>query len=116
MFSLLYLHAVCMPVYHRPHFLKDKASNYSHWSSTLDCPSVFKIYNRLATALVTFESLWYNHWKQNIDLAKNGLKATLFVHHPETHEILVNADEKLVQVTLVKHNLLKHIEIAPPYI
>ena len=53
-----------------------------------------QIYNRLATALVTFESLWFTHWKQSIDHAKNGLKATLFVLHPDTKDILVNADEK----------------------
>ena len=53
-----------------------------------------KIYNRLATALVTFESLWFAHWKQSIDQARSGLRATLFVLHPVTGEIMVNADEK----------------------
>lgn len=59
-----------------------------------DFSRIVKLYNRLATALVTFESLWFTHWKQSIDHARNGLRATLFVHHPETKEIMVNADEK----------------------
>ena len=50
----------------------------------------------MATALVTFEGLWFNLWKSNIEYAKNGLKATLFITHPDTNEFLVNADEKYV--------------------
>lgn len=61
-----------------------------------DFSRIVKLYNRLAMALVTFESLWFNHWKQGIEHAKSGLCATLFVHHPETKEIMVNADEKYV--------------------
>lgn len=59
-----------------------------------DFGRIVKIYNRLATALVTFESLWFTFWKQSIDHARNGLRATLFVLHPQTGDILVNADEK----------------------
>lgn len=59
-----------------------------------DFGRIVKVYNRLATALVTFESLWFAHWKHSIDHAKNGLKATLFIVDPKTGDILVNADEK----------------------
>ena len=52
------------------------------------------MYNRIATALVTFETMWFQSWKTNIEAAKAGMKATLLVHHPETKEILVNADER----------------------
>ncbi|XP_060567478.1 dynein axonemal heavy chain 5-like [Ruditapes philippinarum] len=58
-----------------------------------DFGRIVRIYNRLATALVTFESLWFTQWKGRIDQARNGLRATLFVHHPVTNEIVVNADE-----------------------
>lgn len=53
-----------------------------------------QIYNRIATALVTFETMWFQTWKSNIEVAKAGMKATLLVHHPETREILVNADDR----------------------
>lgn len=59
-----------------------------------DFGRIVKIYNRLATTLVTFESLWFTQWKARIDQARNGLRATLFVHHPVTNEIVVNADER----------------------
>lgn len=59
-----------------------------------DFGRVCKVYNRLATALVTFESLWFSNWRSHIDHARDGLRATLFVHHPDTKEIVVNADER----------------------
>ena len=59
-----------------------------------DFGRIVKIYNRLATALVTFESLWFTQWKNRIDQARNGLRATLFVHHPVSNDIVVNADER----------------------
>jgi len=55
-----------------------------------------KIYNRLATALVTFENLWLTFWKSQIEQARTGLCATLLVQHPETKQLLVNADDKCV--------------------
>jgi len=54
------------------------------------------MYNRIATALVTFETMWFQSWKSKIEMAKAGMKATLLVHHPDTKEILVNADERSV--------------------
>ena len=63
-------------------------------TSLKDFSRIVKLYNRLATVLVTFESLWFTHWKQTVDHARNGLRATLFAKHPETNEIIVNADDK----------------------
>lgn len=63
-------------------------------SNLRDYSRIVKIYNRLATALVTFESLWFTHWKQSIEQARSGLYATLFILHPETREIMVNVDSK----------------------
>ncbi|XP_071954985.1 uncharacterized protein [Antedon mediterranea] len=59
---------------------------------------IVKLYNRIATALVTFESLWLSHWKTQLEPAKAGLKATLLVVHPETRCIVVNADERVLQM------------------
>ena len=60
-----------------------------------DFSRVVRIYNKLATALVTFENLWLKHWQAQIEAARDGLKATLFVAHPVTKKIVVNADEKV---------------------
>lgn len=59
-----------------------------------DYGRVVKIYNKLATTFVTFESLWFVHWKNTLEGVKVGLRATLLVLHPETRQFIVNADEK----------------------
>lgn len=59
-----------------------------------DFGRIVRVYNRLATALVTFESLWFTQWRNRIEQAQSGLRATLFVYHPVTKEIVVNADER----------------------
>ncbi len=63
-------------------------------TSLKDFGRVVRVYNRLATALVTFESLWFTHWKASIEQARSGLKSTLFVHHPQTKDLLLNFDDK----------------------
>ncbi|XP_066278010.1 uncharacterized protein [Branchiostoma lanceolatum] len=63
-----------------------------------DFQRVVKLYNRIATTLVTFETLWLQQWKAYIDGARNGLKAMLLVHHLQTGEIVVNADERILQL------------------
>ena len=60
-----------------------------------DFGRIVRIYNKLATALVTFESLWFTQWKNRIDHARIGLRATLLVYHPTTEEIVLNAAQRL---------------------
>ena len=38
---------------------------------------ICKLYNRLATALFQYESLWLNQWKASLDTAKASLSAKL---------------------------------------
>ena len=57
-----------------------------------DFGRIVKFYNRIATALVKFENLWLSLWKSRIDSACSGLKASLLGYHPETRQLLVNAD------------------------
>lgn len=55
-----------------------------------------KFYNRIATALVKFESLWLTMWRSRIDSARVALKLPLLTHHFETKDLVVNADERFV--------------------
>ena len=57
-----------------------------------------KIYNKVATALMTFETLWYQAWTRGIERSKAGLRATLIVKHPETKALLVNFDKDIMQL------------------
>ncbi|KAK6187606.1 hypothetical protein SNE40_005595 [Patella caerulea] len=74
---------------------------------------IVRIYNRLATALVTFESLWFTQWKNRIDSARSGLRATLFVHHPVTNKIVVNSDERVLEL-IHEAKWLTRLEIQIP--
>lgn len=57
-----------------------------------DFGRIVKFYNRIATALVKFENLWLSLWKSGIENACSGLKASLLAYHPETRQLVVNAD------------------------
>lgn len=49
-----------------------------------DSKRVVRIYNRVAKALVEFETLWVQAWIRSIESAKAGLQSTLIVRHPTT--------------------------------
>ena len=57
-----------------------------------DFGRIVKFYNRIATALVKFENLWLSLWRSRVDSACSGLKVSLLAYHPETKQLLVNAD------------------------
>ncbi|XP_077973667.1 uncharacterized protein LOC120348568 isoform X2 [Styela clava] len=57
-----------------------------------------KIYNRIATALVTCETLWYQQWIKSVDHALNGLRVSLLIPNPVTGELSVNVDQKILNL------------------
>ena len=59
---------------------------------------VVKMYNKTATALMTFETLWHQAWTNGIERSKSGLRATLLVRHPQTDALLVNFDKEIMQL------------------
>ncbi|XP_028415382.1 dynein heavy chain 8, axonemal-like isoform X2 [Dendronephthya gigantea] len=72
-----------------------------------DFSRIVKFYNRIATALVKFESLWLTMWKSRIESAKVALKLPLLAHHFETKELVVNADERVVELIQECKGLLR---------
>ncbi|XP_069769393.1 dynein axonemal heavy chain 5 isoform X2 [Narcine bancroftii] len=59
---------------------------------------VIKNYNKMASVLLEFEMLYHRGWCRAVDLARNGLQASLIVRHPETKEILVNFDPAVLEL------------------
>ncbi|MEW5318622.1 MAG: hypothetical protein WDW38_009830 [Sanguina aurantia] len=66
--------------------------------ATKESKKIVKTYNRVARALIEFETLWHQAWIRNIDQCKAGLAAPLLVQHPETSRILVNFDKEIMQL------------------
>ena len=49
-----------------------------------DSKRIVRTYNRVASALIEFETLWIQAWIRSIEAAKAGLQSTLIVRHPTT--------------------------------
>ena len=49
-----------------------------------DSKRIVRTYNRVAKALIEFETLWIQAWMRSIESAKAGLQSTLIVRHPVT--------------------------------
>ena len=47
-----------------------------------DSKRIVRTYNRVAKALIEFETLWTQAWIRSIESAKAGLQSTLIVRHP----------------------------------
>ncbi|CAK8694917.1 unnamed protein product [Clavelina lepadiformis] len=55
-----------------------------------------KFYNKLATALVKYEALWYQQWCKSVDHALTGLKISLLKQ--VNGELMVNADPQILHL------------------
>lgn len=67
-------------------------------TSLKDYGRIVRIYNKIASTLVAFESLYLNQWRQEVDPAQDGLKITLLRADRVTGELSVNADNRLVSM------------------
>eukprot|EP00762_Andalucia_godoyi_P000483 ANDGO_03248.mRNA.1 Dynein gamma chain len=66
--------------------------------NTKESKKIIRTYNKVARALVEFETLWHYAWMKSIETAKTGLQATLIVRHPETGRLFVNFDHEILQL------------------
>ena len=80
--------------------------------STKESKKIIRTYNRVARALVEFETLWHQAWCKSIDAAKSGLAATLFVKPPNTSKLYANFDHEILQLIRETRCLLRlHVEV-----
>jgi len=56
------------------------------------------MYNKVAKALVEFETLWQYAWTKSIEAAKAGLHSTLIIRHPGDGRLYVNFDRDILQL------------------
>lgn len=74
------------------------AQNRALLSSSKETKKIVKTYNKVAKALIEFETLWHQAWLQSIETCKKGLDASLLVQHPETGNLLVNFDKEIIKL------------------
>ena len=72
-----------------------------------------KTYNKVATALVKFESLWLAKWRAGAKNAKSSLAATLLVYDDETGEVCLNYDPFFASI-LDESNWLQRLGVKMP--
>jgi hypothetical protein len=58
---------------------------------------IIRTYNRVASALIEFETLWYDGWLGAVDAVRSGLQATLLVRD-ESGALYVNFDFQVLQL------------------
>eukprot|EP01064_Diplonema_japonicum_P034643 TRINITY_DN7253_c0_g4_i1.p1 TRINITY_DN7253_c0_g4~~TRINITY_DN7253_c0_g4_i1.p1 ORF type:complete len:4646 (+),score=1368.52 TRINITY_DN7253_c0_g4_i1:87-14024(+) len=70
--------------------------NKSIMGSQKESKKIIRTYNKIARALIEFETVWLNAWKQSIDNMKSGLNATLLVRNEG--KLYVNFDIEILQL------------------
>jgi len=66
--------------------------------TTKESKKIVKTYNKVARALIEYETLWHHAWCKSIDAAKAGLQASLIVRHPKSGRLFVNFDREILQL------------------
>ncbi|XP_048363840.1 dynein axonemal heavy chain 5 [Sphaerodactylus townsendi] len=82
---------------------------------TAEAKSIIRNYNRVAKVLLEFEVVYHQGWLQQVELTKEGFKASLLVKAPETEEIFVNFDPDIF--TLIRETeCMTRMELEiPPF-
>jgi len=79
---------------------------------TKESKKIIRTYNKVARALIEYETLWHHAWCKSIEAAKSGLQATLIIRHPRSGMLFVNFDREILQlIREAKHLQRMGIEI-----
>ena len=81
--------------------------------TTKESKKIVKTYNKVARALIEYETLWHHAWCKSIDAAKAGLQASLIVRHPKSGRLFVNFDREILQL-MRETKCLQRIGIEVP--
>ena len=66
--------------------------------TTKESKKIIRTYNKVARALIEYETLWHHAWCKSIEAAKSGLQATLIIRHPRSGMLFVNFDREILQL------------------
>jgi len=74
---------------------------------------IIRTYNKVAKALIQFETMWQEAWCESIEMSKAGLHATLMIKHPHNPRIFANFDPEILQL-IREAKCLVHLGIDVP--
>jgi len=74
---------------------------------------IIRTYNKVARALIQFETMWQEAWCQSIEASKAGLHATLMIKHPHNPRIFANFDPEILQL-IREAKCLTHLGMSIP--
>jgi dynein heavy chain len=57
--------------------------------TTKESKKIIRTYNKVARALIEYETLWHHAWCKSIEAAKSGLQATLIIRHPRSRSLVL---------------------------
>eukprot|EP00756_Hemistasia_phaeocysticola_P037127 Hpha_TRINITY_DN16680_c2_g13::TRINITY_DN16680_c2_g13_i1::g.182388::m.182388/K10408/DNAH; dynein heavy chain, axonemal len=79
--------------------------NKTIMSQQKESKKIIRTYNKIARALIEFETVWYNAWVQSIEGMKSGLNATLLVRHSQ--KLYVNFDIEILQLVKESRHIMR---------
>eukprot|EP00754_Rhynchopus_humris_P030089 Rhum_TRINITY_DN15257_c1_g1::Rhum_TRINITY_DN15257_c1_g1_i3::g.146501::m.146501/K10408/DNAH; dynein heavy chain, axonemal len=85
--------------------------NKSIMGSQKESKKIIRTYNKIARALIEFETVWLNAWKQSIGNMKSGLNATLLVRNEG--KLYVNFDIEILQLIKEARALMRMDVVIP---
>ena len=85
--------------------------NRNIMGSQKESKKIIRTYNKIARALIEFETVWLNAWKQSIDNMKSGLNATLLVRNEG--KLFVNFDIEILQLIKEARALMRMDIVIP---
>ena len=66
--------------------------------TTKESKKIIRTYNKVARALIEYETLWHHAWCKSIEASKAGLMATLIIRHPRSGMLFVHFDREIMQL------------------
>jgi dynein heavy chain len=82
-------------------------------TNSKEAKKIVRTYNKVARALVEFETLWQSAWTKSIEAARSGLQATLIIRHPVTDNLFVNFDREILQL-IRETKCLQRVKVEVP--
>ncbi|KNC49484.1 dynein heavy chain 5 [Thecamonas trahens ATCC 50062] len=87
---------------------------HPHILYTLEAKKVIRVYNKLARALVEFETLYHESWMNSVEEVKYALNATLLVRNPGAKSVILVNFDSLIPKLIRETKAMQRMELEVP--